>query len=131
MIQVFPTNFPPSNTPIIDEKGAMSIPGMAFFRALFNRTGQDNGLVSQVDTAVGSGNIISDWNLVTGGASNTLPALTGGQLIMIQNATGGGITISAPAGATIDGITTYPLPDTKMQIFWYFSASIINSTQLG
>ena len=133
MTQIFPTNFPPSNAPIIDDKGAMSILGMAFFRALYNRTGQGNGLVNQVDTAaVGGDTLTDDWNLITSGTGTcTLPSLTGGQMIVVQNNSGGGILIAAPSGSTIDGSANYSLASTKMQIFWYFTSALIFSTQLG
>jgi len=124
MISVFQTNFPPSNAPIVDDKGAMSTLGMAFFRAIFNRTGESTGLVSQVNLTA-SGDITDDWNLINGNV--TLPALTGGQFIVVQ----GSGNIFPPAGATIDGGGSYALPPGKMQIFWFFSATQIFSTQLG
>jgi len=133
MTAVYPVQFPPSNTPIVDEKGGMNIAGMAFFRALYNRTGQGNGLVNQVNPAVvGGSTLTDDWNLITSGTGTcTLPQLTGGQSVVVQNNSGGAITIGAPAGATIDGGASYSLTDTKMQIFWFFSSTIIVSTQLG
>ena len=129
MIQVFPVSFPPSNTPVVDANGAMTIVGMSFWRALWNRTGQLNGLSQQVALNVPSGTLGSDWNEVQNDV--TLPALTGGQSILVYNTNIGNINISAPAGATIDGVATYVLATTKMQIFLYFTAAQIQSLQLG
>src|ERR1039458_6226286 len=113
MIQLFPTNFPPSNTPIVDDKGAMSNPGMAFFRALFNRTGQDNGsLYTPSDTLSSTGTIqatalalTADWNNVTTVASGTgvlLPALTAGQMVWVfNNDPANNLNVYPPSGASI------------------------------
>ena len=129
MIQVFPVTLPPANTPVTDSKGALNNDGMAFFRALWNRTGQGNGLQFQVSD-IDSGDITTDWVQVSG-ASATLPSLTGGQFIVVQNTSGGNLAISPPSGATIDGGPIYSIAASKMQIFWFFSASQIFSTQLG
>ena len=133
MISVYPVQFPPSNTPITDASGNMSNSGMAFFRALYNRTGQGNGLANQVNAGALAGTTFdSDWNLVTGGTGDCiLPALTGGQLIVVQNDTLLGVNVDAPSGATIDSAGSYTLASGKMQIFWYFSSTVIKSTQLG
>jgi hypothetical protein len=135
MTQVFPTTFPPSNTPIVDEKGAMSNTGMSFFRALFNRTGQGSGLPNQVNINVSgaAGQVLTaDWNLITANIGNCiLPTLTGGQMVVVQCSNGTGVDIIPPAGATIDGGGPYTLADLKIQIFWFFSSTDIRSTQLG
>lgn len=134
MIQVFPTVFPPQNTPAVDSNGAVTNAFMAFFRDLYNRTGAGSGLVNQVSTLTTPANaaVMSDWVLVTGGASSiTLPALTNGQGAIVQNNSVAPMTINAPPGATIDGGPSYSLPNTKMQIFWFFSSTQIFSTQLG
>ena len=113
MIQLFPTNFPPSNTPIIDQQGAMSIPGMAFFRALWNRTGQLNGsLYSTANTLSSTGTtqadalaLINDWNNVTTVAPGTgviLPALTTGQMVWVfNNDPAQNVNVYPPIGASI------------------------------
>lgn len=113
MIQLFPTNFPPSNTPIIDDRGVMSNPGMAFFRALFNRTGQDNGsLYSAAGTLSSLGTtqatalvLTADWNNVTAVASGTgvtLPALTAGQMVWVfNNDPANNLNVYPPNGASI------------------------------
>ena len=116
MIQLFPTNFPPSNTPIVDDKGAMSNPGMSFFRALFNRTGQDNGaLYTSADLLSSTGTtqadalaLTSDWNNVTtvgGFGSNNgvlLPALTAGQMVWVfNNDPANNLNVYPPNGASI------------------------------
>ena len=127
MISVFQTNFPPQITPIVDQKQQVTTPWMAFLRALYLRTGESTGLANQVNlTATGS--LTDDWNLTTGNV--ILPALTGGQSVLVQDS-GGTTTIAPPAGATIDGAVNYNLPAGKMQIFWFFSATQIFSTQLG
>ena len=133
MIQTFQATFPPQNSPIIDQQGTVLTPWMAFFRALFLRTGAGTGLPDQVNlTASASANITADWNVITDfHVASTLPSLTGGQVVVVQNSGGGIATINAPAGAKIDGASSYSLPDTKMQIFWFFSATQIFSTQLG
>ena len=130
MIQVFPVSFPPSNTPVVDANGAMTIVGMSFWRALWNRTGQLNGLLQQVALNVPGGILGADWNEVNGG-DVTLPALTGGQSVLVYNSGIGGVTVSAPAGATIDGSPFYVLVNGKMQVFLYFTATQIQSLQLG
>lgn len=129
MIQVFQAQFPSQITPIIDQQGTITTPWMAFLRAMFGRTGQGTGLQNQVNLTA-TGDITADWNIVAASPAN-LPALTGGQLIVIQNKSGGNVTVNPPVGATIDGGATYLLADTKMQIFWFFSATQIFSTQLG
>ena len=142
MIQLFQTTFPPSNTPIVDEKGAMSNTGMAFFTALFNRTGQGSGLPNQVsqdiiaagiDSSTATG-LTSDWNFISSGALSAgvvLPTLTGGQMVMVMNGSAFDVTTYPPTGAAIDTLATYSLPGSKMQIFWFISATQIISTQLG
>ena len=128
MISVFQTNFPPQITPIVDQKQQITTPWMAFLRALYLRTGESTGLPNQVNlTATGS--LTDDWNLIS--ADVTLPALTGGQNVLIQNTVGGAVNVFPPSGATIDGVASYSLPGNKMQIFWFFSATRIFSTQLG
>ena len=113
MIQSFPTNFPASNTPIVDDKGAMSIPGMAFFRALFNRTGQDSGSAYATANALASAGttqatalvLTADWNNVTTVASGTgvlLPALTQGQMVWVfNNDPAQNLNVYPPIGASI------------------------------
>ena len=113
MIQIFPTNFPPSNTSIIDEKGAMSIPGMAFFRALWNRTGQNNGTVyTPANTLTATGTIqtdalalTADWNNVTSVPASSgvlLPALTQGQMVWVfNNDPANNLNVYPPSGASI------------------------------
>lgn len=113
MIQLFPTNFPPSNTPIIDEKGAMSNPGMSFFRALFNRTGQDSGSAyTSANTLSSAGTtqatalvLTADWNNITTVASGTgviLPALTAGQMVWVfNNDPANNLNVYPPSGASI------------------------------
>jgi len=134
MIQVFPTVFPPQNTPVTKQDGTVTNAFMAFFRDLWNRTGQGSGLPNQVDTNA-SGSLTSDWNItnpiLVAPPPVTLPSLTGGQGIVIQNAGPGILTINAPSGATIDGGASYPLAQNKMQIFWFFSSTQVFSTQLG
>ena len=132
MTQVFPTNFPPQATPVVDQDGKMTTPGMAFFRALYDRTGAGTGLVNQVFIGAG-GSLANDWNYLNATPDSTLPALTGGQMVMVQNNSGVTATITPPAGAVIDGAVGVPylLVNAKMQIFWYISSSIIVSTQLG
>ena len=139
MIQNFPFNFPPQNTPYVDQQGTATIPGMAFFRALWNRTGQGTGLDSNtaIVTAAGSSAtdatpLTSDWNHITAGTGGVLLAsLTGGQMQMVQNSSGSGITVYAPSGASVDGGASYSLANTKMQLFWFFDQATVISTQLG
>src|SRR5690348_1736663 len=96
MIQLFPTAFPPPNTPVIDSNGSMTNAGMSFWRALFNRTGQNNGsLYTPADNLVAKGTtqadalqLIADWNNIVSIPINSgviLPALTQGQMIWIFN----------------------------------------------
>ena len=132
MIEVFPVSLPSSSTALVDASGKLTTSGMALLRAYYNRTGQGTGLVNQVDVINASGSFTADWNKVTADGPYTLPNLTGGQNIMVQNADGNAIAIHPPSGSTIDGGTTpYSLAPTKMQIFWFFSQTDIFSTQLG
>ena len=113
MIQLFPTNFPPSNTPIVDDKGAMSNPGMAFFRALFNRTGQDSGAAYATSGALSATGttqadalaLTADWNNVTTvgfGGGVLLPALTQGQMVWVfNNDPAQALNVYPPNGASI------------------------------
>ena len=144
MIQLFPTNFPPSNTPIVDDKGAMSIPGMAFFRALFNRTGQNNGSIytpantlsstgtTQADALV----LTADWNNVTTVSSGTgviLPTLTAGQMVWVfNNDLANNLNVYPPSGASItyQSVTTaanspISLAFASLAAFFYFSNTSI------
>jgi hypothetical protein len=144
MIQLFPTNFPPSNTPIIDDKGAMSIPGMAFFRALFNRTGQNNGsLYSSSNTLSATGTtqadalvLTSDWNNVTtvvAGTGVLLPALTAGQTVWIfNNDPAQALNVYPPLGASITyaGVSTgvnvpISISSGSLVVIFYFSNTVL------
>lgn len=112
-IQLFPTNFPPSNTPIVDQSGGMTIPGMSFFRALWNRTGQNNGApyaVANTLTATGTDQstalvLMNDWNNVTSVPASTgviLPALTQGQMVWVfNNDPANNLNVYPPIGASI------------------------------
>jgi hypothetical protein len=131
MIQIFTTNFPPQNTPAVDQNDTITQPFMAFFRDLYNRTGGGNGLVNKTGTYAAGGPLTTDWNLLTSTSGVTLPALTGGQNVFVTNQSLGNVTVTPPAGATIDGNPTYTLPNAKSQIYWFFSATQIISTQLG
>ena len=134
MIPVFPCTFPPQNTPIVDDQGNMTTPGMAFMRALFNRTGQGSGIVEQVNASVFSNvTLTSDWNYINSGTTTTvtLPAMQGGQYAIVYSAPGTNVIVVAPSGAIIDSGSTYALAGGKMQIFWFFSSTQIVSTQLG
>lgn len=139
MIQLIPAAFPPQNTAITDQKGTLTTPWMGFLRALFLRTGESNGIPIAVANSVNvnlAPTLSADWNYLVAGTVLplqfvVLPALTGGQLVMVQNASGLTVDINAPAGATIDGNPSYSLITAKMQIFWFISPTIIVSTQLG
>jgi len=113
MIQLFPTNFPPSNTPITDQSGNMSNAGMSFFRALWNRTGENNGsLYTPADALSSAGTtqadalaLNADWNNITTVAPGTgilLPALTAGQMVWIfNNDPANNLNVYPPVGASI------------------------------
>ena len=113
MIQLFPTAFPPSNTPVIDKNGLMTNVGMAFWRALFNRTGQDSGsLYLPSDNLVATGTtqadalaVTSDWNNIVTVPVNSgviLPALTAGQMVWIfNNDAAQNLKVYPPLGASI------------------------------
>jgi hypothetical protein len=112
-IQLFPTNFPPPNTPVVDTQGAMSIPGMAFFRALWNRTGQLTGSpYATADTLSSTGTtqadalaLTSDWNNITtvaAGSGVILPSLTQGQIVWVfNNDPAQNLNVYPPLGASI------------------------------
>ena len=113
-LALYPTNFPPSNTPVTDNKGVMTNQGMSFFRALWNRTGQLNGTPYAVaDNLVATGTtqsdalaLVADWNNVTSAPSGTtgvlLPALTAGQMVWVfNNDPGQNLRVFPPSGASI------------------------------
>lgn len=137
MIQLYPTNFPPSNTPITDEKGAMTNASMAFFRALYDRTGYGNGLTVQANpsvtaagtTATGATLLSADWNYVVGanGLNGVgLPALIGGQMVIVYNSDiAGNLNVYDPAQNI-----AIALNPTSMGFFWFFSSTLIVSKQL-
>jgi len=111
-LQLFPTNFPTTNTPIVNASGAMSNPGMSFFRALFNRTGQDSGsqfatannLVATGATQATALLLQADWNNITnaGTFGVRLPALTEGQQVWVfNNDPLNQLLIYPPSGASI------------------------------
>ena len=132
MIAVFPVTLPSGTTALVDASGNLTTSGMALLRAFYNRTGQGTGLVNQVDVPSSSGTFIADWNKVVADGPYTLPNLTGGQNIMVQNANVNAINVNPPAGCTIDGVAApYNLAPAKMQIFWFFSQTEAFSTQLG
>lgn len=145
MIALFPTNFPPSTTPVIDPSGIMTNPGNNFWRALWNRTGGGTGIANQIApdlTAAGTTQatalaLTSDWNDITttaSGMSVLLPALTGGQSVMVANQGLNPLKIYPSSGAQIDALGSnnpYSLATLKMQIFWFVSSTVILSTQLG
>src|SRR5665647_1052765 len=113
MIQLFQTNFPAPNTPITDQQGAMTTPGMAFFRALWNRTGQNSGAAYATSNALASIGITqadalvltADWNNVTtvaAGSGVILPALTQGQMVWVfNNDPAQNLNVYPPIGASI------------------------------
>ena len=136
MISVFQTNFPPSNAPIVDDKGAMSTLGMAFFRALYNRTGESVGTpFSTGNNLVGTGTtqatalpLIDDWNNITAGSGVILPAMTMGQSITVFNNSGGNVNVYPPVGGILNvlGVVTpvnipYVSSSPDALIFYYFS----------
>ena len=142
MIQVVQLTFPPPNTPLIDPKGAMTNQGMSFWRALWNRTGAGTGLTNGVNLAiVGAGAsqttataLTQDWNQLTTSGGVILPALTGGQAVLVANEGGGNANIYPPVGSQIDALgvnSPYVLATLKLQLYSYFSASQIYSLQLG
>ena len=144
-VNLFQTNFPPSNAPIVDDKGAMSTLGMAFFRALYNRTGESVGTPFSTATnlvAVGATQgtalpLIDNWNNITSGAGSgvILPAMTMGQSITVfNNLPAGNLNIYPPSGGNItflgiaQGINNALVsaaPD--FIIFYYFSDTDIQA----
>jgi hypothetical protein len=120
MIQLFPTAFPPSNTAVIDKAGAMTNAGMAFWRALFNRTGQDSGaLYTPADNLTAAGTtqadalvITADWNNIVTVPVNSgvlLPALTAGQLVwLFNNDPAQNLKVYPPVGASITYLAANP-----------------------
>ena len=90
----------------------MSNPGMAFFRALWNRTGQLNGTYTTSDTLTATGTtqadalvLVSDWNNVTSvpaGSGVILPALTAGQQLWVfNNDPAQNLNVYPPIGSSI------------------------------
>ena len=142
-LTLFPTAFPPSNTAVTDTQGRMTNAGMAFWRALFNRTGQDNG--SQFTTAnglIGAGTtqadalaLTNDWNaIVTGGGGVILPALTTGQQVLVFNNSISAVNVYPPLGASLTVLGVNPGPNLPYAmavpdaiICYYFSPTDIQA----
>lgn len=111
-IDLFQTNFPTQITPVVDAKAQVTTPWMAFFRAVYNRTGQGNGILYTTESGIaGAGTtqatataLGNDWNEVATtsvGGGVILPSLTGGQQVVLFNNTGGNLNIYPPVGGTI------------------------------
>lgn len=140
-ITLYPTQFPPQTAPFVDPDGKLNNnTGNPFLVAMWQRTGSGTGIVNDVEIGLLSNGasaleLISDWNEVTldTGHGAILPALVGGQSVLVFNNSGGALLIAPPIGASIDGVplTPYSLPNNKMQIFFYFSDTNIRSCQLG
>ena len=140
-INTFQTNFPPQNTPVVDQSYTVTMPWMAFFRAIYNRTGFGNGIPYTTQGAIaGAGNsqatatpLQNDWNAVATtsvGGGVILPALTGGQQVMVFNNTGGNLNLFPPAGGTITFLgasaglnNAIVMAATDFVIVYYFSAT--------
>ncbi len=145
-ITLFPQNFPPATTPLVDPKtGIPTQFGRFLLLALFNRTGAEQGIpytVSDALTATGTTQataltLADDWNWVTTAAVNSgviIPQLQPGQSILVQNDGANTLSVYPPGGGTIDvGLprAAYALPAGKMQVFRFFTTSQIKSMQLG
>lgn len=135
-LQLFPTNFPPQNTAVVDNNNTVTTPWMAFFRALFNRTGQGSGSQFSTNSSIiptggtqTTATVLSDdWNAVSSAGFYTLPALTMGQQVTLFNNSGGNINVFPPVGATITflgvnaGLNNFiTLAATDFIIAYYFS----------
>jgi hypothetical protein len=123
----------------------MTTPGMAFFRALWNRTGAGTG----IDNSVGLGlaalgttqstalALTDDWNQIitaAAGSGVVLPALAGGQSIFIANEGLNPVAVYPPIGSAIDALSVngaYSLTNGKLQLYSFFSSYQIYSLQLG
>lgn len=144
MITLFQTFFPPPNTPVVKPDGTMSTQGMAFWRALWGRTGQLTGIPNTVGlalTAAGTTQadalaLINDWNQLTIVAALSgaiLPGLTGGQSVLVANEGANALSVYPPVGSAIDALganAAYSLASTKLQLFSFFSATVILSLKL-
>ena len=136
-VNLFQTNFPPQITPIVDQKQQVTTPWMAFFRALYLRTGESvgtpfstsNNLVSTGTTQATALPLVDDWNNITGGGFGViLPAMTMGQSITVMNNSGGNVSIYPPLGGNLNVLgavtpTNVPYVSTAPDavIFYYFS----------
>jgi hypothetical protein len=139
-VNLFQTNFPPQITPIVDQRQQVTTPWMAFFRALYLRTGESVGTPFVTQNNISAAGVtqatatplISDWNNITtviGGSEGViLPAMTMGQSITVFNNAGGNVNIYPPVGAslTVLGVATatnipYVSTFPDAVIFYYFS----------
>lgn len=130
MIPLFPTQLLAQNTPYMNGDGT---PVTAFYflvKALFDRTGQNNGIpftvgaglvpagTSQADALP----LVDDFNeVIAGGGGVVLDALRPGQLQLVYNGSGANLNIYPALAGVIDALTPnvpYSLPNTKTQIFW-------------
>ena len=123
----------------------MTTQGMAFWRALWNRTGQGSGLQNHVALAlVAAGTtqanalaLTADWNQITTTASGSgvvMPALVGGQGVLIANEGLNALNVYPPSASQIDALgvnAAYSLASLKLQVYSFFSATQIYSLQLG
>jgi hypothetical protein len=146
-LTVYPQNFPPATTPIVDTStGVPTQFGRFLLLAFFNRTGQQQGIVTQVATgltAAGSTRadalaLAADWNEVDTTPANSgvsIPvALQPGQMIVVFNGGANALKVYPPSAAKIDGGAAgaaYSLAAGKMQVFFMFSPTQFRSMQLG
>lgn len=145
MITVYQTDFPTAKTPVVAPDGTMTTQGMSFWRALWGRSGQNTGLPNQVAPGLNGGGatqanatpLMLDWNQISVtpvGSGVIIPALAVGQSILINNQGLNTLKVYPPIGSQIDALginAAYPLATLKLQFYFCFTTTQINSLQLG
>lgn len=121
-IPAVPTVFPPQNTPIVDNNGALTNAAMALLRDFYNRTGAGTGIFNSVGSVSGAvlpAPLNFDINVVDAGfAGDTiLFNMKPGQAQMVVNRSGNPVNVDPPAGGSIDGAGAYNLASGKSQIY--------------
>lgn len=145
MIQNNAQNFPPQQSPVVDEKRLTTVPWSNFFQSLWQRTGAGTGISNKVMTGLTATGLTqatalkltTDWNEVDTVAANSgvmLPSLQPGQPVMVFNGGANALLVYPATGIQIDALgvnVAYSLATGKTQIFNCWTTILIRSTQLG
>ena len=142
MIPAIPLNFLTQEQALTDKTGKLSYMGIAFLRAIWQRTGSGNGVSASINTgleATGSTSadaldLSADINVfatVAAGTGAKLYDCQPAQQQWIFNSGALTLTIYPPDGGSIDGGASYSLAAGKAQVFTCDATGTFLSLQLG